>query len=51
VDDRRRRHPAHRGAPEELVVSGGLFHGFQLWVNLPGAMKMTAPRYQDIRAG
>ena len=37
--------------PEELVVSGGLFHGFQLWVNLPGAMKMTAPRYQDIRAG
>ena len=21
--------------PEELVVTGGLFHGFQLWVNLP----------------
>src|ERR1700733_11120632 len=37
--------------PEELVVSGGLFHGFQLWVNLPARMKMTAPRYQDIRAG
>jgi quercetin 2,3-dioxygenase len=37
--------------PEELVVSGGLFHGFQLWVNLPAAMKMTPPRYQDIRAG
>ena len=37
--------------PEELVVSGGLFHGFQLWVNLPSRMKMTAPRYQDIRAG
>jgi redox-sensitive bicupin YhaK (pirin superfamily) len=37
--------------PEELVMSGGLFHGFQLWVNLPAAMKMTAPRYQDIRAG
>ena len=37
--------------PEELVVSGGLFHGFQLWVNLPAALKMTAPRYQDIRAG
>ncbi len=36
--------------PEELVVSGGLFHGLQLWVNLPAAMKMTAPRYQDIRA-
>src|SRR5258708_25398822 len=37
--------------PEELVMSGGLFHGFQLWVNLPAAMKMTAARYQDIRAG
>jgi quercetin 2,3-dioxygenase len=37
--------------PEELVVSGGLFHGVQLWVNLPGALKMTQPRYQDIRAG
>ncbi|MFJ6211885.1 pirin family protein [Streptomyces sp. NPDC092296] len=34
--------------PEDLVVSGGLFHGIQLWVNLPGADKMTAPRYQDI---
>ena len=37
--------------PEELVVSGGLFHGFQLWVNLPAKLKMTQPRYQDIRAG
>src|ERR1700685_2571724 len=37
--------------PEELVVSGGLFHGFQLWVNLPARLKMTQPRYQDIRAG
>src|ERR1700744_6452822 len=37
--------------PEGLVVSGGLFHGFQLWVNLPSRLKMTAPRYQDIRAG
>ncbi|HCT81313.1 MAG TPA: pirin [Micromonosporaceae bacterium] len=37
--------------PEELVMSGGLFHGFQLWVNLPAKQKMTAPRYQDIRAG
>ncbi|WP_377270414.1 pirin family protein [Peterkaempfera sp. SMS 1(5)a] len=34
--------------PEDLVVSGGLFHGLQLWVNLPGSDKMTAPRYQDI---
>ncbi|MDP9101273.1 MAG: pirin family protein [Actinomycetota bacterium] len=36
--------------PEELVVSGGLFHGFQLWVNLPGKDKMTAPRYQNLEA-
>ena len=34
--------------PEELVVSGGLFHGIQLWVNLPARQKFTAPRYQDI---
>src|SRR5690349_11834726 len=34
--------------PEHLVVSGGLFHGFQLWVNLPRALKFTPPRYQDI---
>src|SRR6202163_2706002 len=37
--------------PEELVASGGLFHGIQLWVNLPASLKMTDPRYQDIRAG
>ena len=36
--------------PEHLVVSGGLFHGFQLWVNLPRARKWAAPRYQDLRA-
>jgi quercetin 2,3-dioxygenase len=36
--------------PEALVVSGGLFHGFQLWVNLPRELKWAAPRYQDIRA-
>jgi len=34
--------------PEELVASGGLFHGIQLWVNLPRADKMIAPRYQDL---
>jgi redox-sensitive bicupin YhaK (pirin superfamily) len=34
--------------PEELVLSGGLFHGLQLWVNLPSADKMTAPRYQNL---
>ena len=37
--------------PEELVVSGGLFHGIQLWVNLPREQKWVAPRYQDIAGG
>ncbi len=37
--------------PESLVVSGGLFHGFQLWVNLPARDKFLAPRYQDLRGG
>ncbi len=37
--------------PEHVVMSGGLFHGFQLWVNLPRAKKWEAPRYQDIKAG
>ena len=35
--------------PEALVTSGGLFHGLQLWVNLPRVAKMIAPKYQDIR--
>src|SRR2546428_3337027 len=29
---------------------GGRMHGFQLWANLPSALKMTAPRYQDVKA-
>ena len=37
--------------PAHLIASGGLFHGFQLWVNLPKALKFAPPRYQDIRAG
>lgn len=37
--------------PEELVASGGLFHGFQLWVNLPAKDKFLPPRYQDLRGG
>jgi redox-sensitive bicupin YhaK (pirin superfamily) len=36
--------------PEHLVASGGLFHGTQLWVNLPKAEKWAPPRYQDLRA-
>jgi redox-sensitive bicupin YhaK (pirin superfamily) len=37
--------------PEALVTSGGLFHGIQLWVNLPAADKWVPPRYQDIGRG
>jgi len=37
--------------PEALVASGGVFHGIQLWVNLPRAQKLVPPRYQDLRAG
>jgi quercetin 2,3-dioxygenase len=29
--------------PEALVASGGLFHGLQLWVNLPQAQKWCSP--------
>src|SRR5467141_1719158 len=36
--------------PEQLVISGGLFHGIQLWVNLPSREKMVAPRYQSLEA-
>jgi redox-sensitive bicupin YhaK (pirin superfamily) len=28
----------------------GRMHGFQLWENLPGSLKMTAPRYQEVKA-
>ena len=35
----------HSEMPEQ---DNGLMWGFQLWVNLPAAEKMTAPRYQDI---
>ncbi|MGN6131239.1 MAG: pirin family protein [Nocardioidaceae bacterium] len=36
--------------PEWLVAKGGLFHGLQLWVNLPRDQKWAAPRYQDLRS-
>ena len=36
--------------PDDLIAAGGLFHGVQLWVNLPAADKFVAPRYQDLRA-
>jgi redox-sensitive bicupin YhaK (pirin superfamily) len=37
--------------PAELVDSGGLFHGIQLWVNLPRKDKFATPRYQAIQGG
>jgi redox-sensitive bicupin YhaK (pirin superfamily) len=35
---------------EQLIASGGLFHGIQLWVNLPATDKWIDPRYQGIEA-
>jgi redox-sensitive bicupin YhaK (pirin superfamily) len=35
---------------EQLVNKGGLFHGVQLWVNLPKSEKWTPPQYQDLDA-
>ena len=41
----------HREMPSQRVQrEGGRVHGFQLWVNLPKAQKMTPPRYQEIQA-
>jgi len=37
--------------PEHLVASGGLFHGIQLWVNLPASQKWVDPQYQDLQGG
>ena len=36
--------------PEDLVIRGGLFHGIQLWVNLPSKKKMIPPAYQNLEA-
>lgn len=35
--------------PAELVESGGLFHGLQLWINLPRDKKRIDPQYQDLQ--
>jgi hypothetical protein len=35
--------------PEALVMSGGLFHGVQLWINLPRSKKLLDPQYQDLQ--
>jgi redox-sensitive bicupin YhaK (pirin superfamily) len=37
--------------PDSLVMSGGVFHGIQLWINLPGDKKMTQPNYQNLEGG
>jgi redox-sensitive bicupin YhaK (pirin superfamily) len=45
---------AGRGILHQEMPKGdklGRMHGFQLWANLPSSLKMTAPRYQDIKAG
>ncbi len=45
---------AGRGILHQEMPRGddaGRMHGFQLWANLPAALKMTAPRYQEIKAG
>jgi hypothetical protein len=44
---------AGRGIVHQEMPKGdpaGRMHGFQLWANLPAALKMTAPRYQEIKA-
>jgi redox-sensitive bicupin YhaK (pirin superfamily) len=45
---------AGRGILHQEMPQGdekGRMHGFQLWANLPSSLKMTAPRYQDIKGG
>ena len=45
---------AGRGIMHQEMPQGdaqGRMHGFQLWANLPSSLKMTPPRYQDIKAG
>jgi len=44
---------AGRGIVHQEMPQGdadGKMHGFQLWANLPSSLKMTAPRYQDVKA-
>ena len=44
---------AGRGILHQEMPEGdarGRMHGFQLWANLPASLKMTAPRYQDVKA-
>jgi len=44
---------AGRGIIHQEMPKGdpeGRMHGFQLWANLPAPLKMTAPRYQEVKA-
>ncbi len=44
---------AGRGIIHQEMPKGdpaGRMHGFQLWANLPSSLKMTAPRYQEVKA-
>jgi len=45
---------AGRGIIHQEMPKGdpaGRMHGFQLWANLPSSLKMTAPRYQEVKSG
>src|SRR3990172_950579 len=35
--------------PDDFIDKGGIVHGIQLWINLPKDVKMSPPKYQDIR--
>jgi redox-sensitive bicupin YhaK (pirin superfamily) len=44
---------AGRGIIHQEMPKGdeaGRMHGFQLWANLPAALKMTEPHYQEVKA-
>ncbi|HEX4445654.1 MAG TPA: pirin family protein [Polyangiaceae bacterium] len=41
----------HSEEPSRAIrEKGGRMHGFQIWVNLPARLKMTQPRYQEVKA-
>ena len=41
----------HSEEPSRCIrEAGGRVHGFQIWVNLPARLKMTEPRYQELRS-
>jgi redox-sensitive bicupin YhaK (pirin superfamily) len=45
---------AGRGIIHQEMPRGdqaGRMHGFQLWANLPSSLKMTTPRYQEVKTG